>query len=274
MGHTLTPHPVASLFPEMPAADFVALVADIRQNGVKVPILVHRGKILDGRHRYRACLELGIACPVVQWDGEDAWLEAQSRNMLRRHLAKDQIYAIRKLAAERFPELDAPLKAAKEEAKQRQIRKSRRGRKSAAAVNEPSASRPSGRKESADVIGAQLGVSGATVKRVDRLAREAPELVLKVAAGEMSVIRALREVAVKRHSDFASSESASEPFSIDPGLRRVRQVLETEWGRCPSEFHLRFLYGVQAVFRELVAEHKAAYSPRLATGTEHATVGR
>jgi hypothetical protein len=265
MGHTLTPHPVATLFPEMPPVDFSALLRDIREHGVKVPILVHRGKILDGRHRYKACQQLGIACPMIQWDGQDPWFEAQSRNLMRRHLAKDQIYAIRKIAAARFPELAEPIQAAKAEAKQRQIRKGRQG--AALAIQKPALLRsPDRNKESADVIGAQLGVSGATVKRVDRLSREAPELVEKVAAGELSVIRALREVASQRHAT-TNGGGRTEPFTVDPCLRRVRHTLEVEWAKVPLQFQARFLNGVQSVFRELVAEHRAAHSPQLATGT-------
>ena len=52
---------------------------------------------------------------------------------------------------------------------------------------------PDRQRESADVVGAQVGVSGATVKRVDRLARMAPDLLLKVAAGQLSAKKALNE---------------------------------------------------------------------------------
>ena len=106
----------------MPSADFAALVEDIRVHGVKIPILVHGGHILDGRHRYLACRELGIRCPAIEWNGRDPWFELQSRNLLRRHLAKDQIYAIRRLAAEQFPELAASIEVAKFDASQRKLR--------------------------------------------------------------------------------------------------------------------------------------------------------
>ena len=199
MPKSLTPHPVATLFPTMNDADFAALVEDIRRNGVKVPILVRRGQIIDGRHRYRACQTLGRPCPVMQWNGRDPWLEAQSRNLVRRQLAKDQVCAIRKLAAERFPELAAPLEAAKRESKNRQRRKR-------ADPAHPAAELLRSRdrhKESADLIGSQFGVSGSTVKRVDRVAREAPELLAKVAAGELSALKVLREVAWRKTHDAA-----------------------------------------------------------------------
>src|SRR4030095_16577281 len=92
----------------------------------------------------------------------------QSRTLVRRHLAKDQVWAICKLAAERFPELAGPIRAVKNEAKGRQVRKP----KQKGALDSPVLLRSRGRnKEAADIIGAQFGVSGTTVKRVDRLPR-------------------------------------------------------------------------------------------------------
>ena len=62
----LKPHPVAEIIPEMSSQQFDQLVADIRQNGLREPVLLHPdGSIIDGRHRYRACLESerGAALP-------------------------------------------------------------------------------------------------------------------------------------------------------------------------------------------------------------------
>src|SRR5262245_58784267 len=163
-------HPVASLFPDLSAADFAALLEDIRQHGVRLPMLVYNGQILDGRHRYRACLRLGIPCPSVEWNGADPWFEVQSRNLLRRHLAKEQIYAIRKIAAAQFPQLAVDLEAARAEAARRKAQ----GKGLPRGVK--ALSRSCGRQsESADAIGGQVGVSGSTVKRVDVLARLAPD---------------------------------------------------------------------------------------------------
>lgn len=242
----LTPHPVATLFPDMPAGDFAALVDDIRQHGVKIPILVNGGLILDGRHRYRACLELGKPCPVVEWNGRDPWFEVQSRNLVRRHLAKEQIYAICKLAAERFPELAAPVEAAKAEARERKAQAKGQPRGKKVLI------RSQGRlRESADIIGAQVGVSGATVKRVDRLAREAPELVPKVAAGEVSAKKALSEAAIgKRHGQLRARTTAAAPF-LDRAIRRLHQQVNAEWVKWPHEYRVRFLEGLQCSLQKL-----------------------
>lgn len=81
-------HPIALRFPAMGAAEFDALVLDIAAHGLREPIVLYRGEILDGRHRYRACLRLGIEPRVVTHIGDDesARSLADSLNIHRRHL--------------------------------------------------------------------------------------------------------------------------------------------------------------------------------------------
>ena len=237
----LIPHPVAGLFPDLSPADFAALVDDIRENGVKVPIVVHRGRILDGRHRYRACQQLRKPCPTTEWDGRDPWLEVQSRNLVRRHLTKDQICAIRMLAAQRFPELAAPIAAARAEAQQRKAQAKNQPRGIKALLRSPS---PDRERESADVIGAQIGVSGTTVKRVDRLMRDAPELVPKVAAGELSVKKALGQIQTKRSQQPQEAPPDAEAFLVEAALRRLRQVVKSEWVEWPRAHRRQFLWAL------------------------------
>jgi hypothetical protein len=63
---TLEFHPLAEVFPLMEGSEFDAFVADIKANGLREPILLYDGKILDGRNRARACAEAGIAARVSE----------------------------------------------------------------------------------------------------------------------------------------------------------------------------------------------------------------
>jgi hypothetical protein len=50
------PHPIAAIFPllDPASAEFLALVEDIKENGLREPITLYEDKILDGRNRYLA----------------------------------------------------------------------------------------------------------------------------------------------------------------------------------------------------------------------------
>jgi hypothetical protein len=260
MVRELSTHPVAKLFPKMCDEDFSALVEDIRLHGVCVPILVHGGEILDGRHRYKACQTLGIPCPQVEWDGADPWIEVQSRNLIRRNLGKDQIYAIRILASRRFPELVTPILDIKAQARQRKSQ----------AKGQPHGTKaltgPQGPNRAADVIGLLVGMSGSTVKRVERLARMAPELIPKVAAGELSAKKALRGVTAMPLSQASSPKPSkrnpqTQPFLVDRALRHVQQMIIAEWTNCPERHRSAFLDGIHQTLRSLSEDHPVAGSP-------------
>ena len=54
---TMEVHPTANLFPMIEGTEFDELVADLRQNGLRTPLVLHPdGRLLDGRNRLRACL--------------------------------------------------------------------------------------------------------------------------------------------------------------------------------------------------------------------------
>ena len=83
-------HPLCLALPDMSAEAFRSLVADVRRNGLLRDIVLHEGMILDGRHRYRACLECGVEPRTTLFNGSDPIAFVISENVARRHLNESQ----------------------------------------------------------------------------------------------------------------------------------------------------------------------------------------
>ena len=83
-------HPLAALLPMLDGSEWASFLADIKANGVRTPIVLHNGQILDGRNRWRASQALGVACPSETFTGTDELGFVMSANLHRRHLSTDQ----------------------------------------------------------------------------------------------------------------------------------------------------------------------------------------
>ena len=95
---TLEPHPLAALFPGLPLEELAQLARDIKKQGQLEPIILHRGLILDGRNRYRACQIAGVNPRTEDFSALSTGRSPEefvlSRNLRRRHLGVGQKAAI------------------------------------------------------------------------------------------------------------------------------------------------------------------------------------
>ena len=92
-------HEAANAFPLMDKGRYKDLLEDIKQHGLIEPITLCEGKILDGRNRYKACLEAGIKPKFREYNG-NPWNYVWSLNGQRRDLTADQRYLIWKFCHE------------------------------------------------------------------------------------------------------------------------------------------------------------------------------
>ncbi len=204
MNERLELHPLCTLFPRLSGAEFDALVADIRANGLQQPITVHEGMVLDGGNRYAACLEAGVE-PIVQaFDGDDAVSFVLSANLHRRHLSPGQQAAI--------------VASAQDWAVAHGRGGDRRGDQSATL-----------HFDSAQKRAAESGASLRTQKMADKVAKADPELAKQVAHGVVSLPKAVEQITGKPANKPASSipAAAVEPPVIDE-LREQVAILAEE----------------------------------------------
>lgn len=91
----------------MSADDFQALKDDIETNGQREPVMLFDGMVLDGWHRYRACIELGIKPQHFTFGDDDPVAFVESANLHRRHLTASQraaaVVAVRAWAPAKRP---------------------------------------------------------------------------------------------------------------------------------------------------------------------------
>ena len=163
-------HPLCTLFPRITGIDFEYLRADIAANGLREPIVVHEGMILDGGNRYRACLEAGVEPNTKEFDGDNLVSFVLSANLHRRHLTPGQAAAIVASATDW------------------QTSQSRGRPEQTAPGSDLNLSTVADRA-------AASGASVATQRRADAVTKAAPELSRQVASGEITLAEAVKVAA-------------------------------------------------------------------------------
>lgn len=196
-------HHLCKLFPPMSGADFDELKADIRSHGLRQPIVMHEGAILDGANRYRACKEIGLKPTKMEFDGDDAAAYVLSANLHRRHLTPGQQAAI--------------VASAQDWAKAH----ARGGDGSNQHAQKEETGNVAGLQTVADRV-ALSGASERTQRMADKVAKESPDLAKKVAHGEVSLPNAVKQVTAAV-ADPTGSQSMSSPKTGSEVARQGHQ---------------------------------------------------
>ncbi len=82
-------HPLADIFPQLRDHEQEDLTKDISENGLAHSIILFDGKVLDGRHRLKACIDAGIE-PRFETLESDPYRYVLSANLNRRHMTVGQ----------------------------------------------------------------------------------------------------------------------------------------------------------------------------------------
>ena len=221
-------HPLAALFPDLPPDEFKKLKNDIQMHGQQeaVTLSADGTTLLDGRHRLRACKELGIQPKVERFlqpimrkvnerlgaTAPPAITEADyiwSKNVLRRHLTDDQ------KAALVFKWSDAE----KEAAKERQRQNLKQGAKKPDVADSP----PRGKTR--EVLAKKAGITEHKIRQIETVAKHAPELVAKVESGDMKLKDAVKSnVPPRAQKDDGDAVAVAVHGVIEQIEKYIREV--------------------------------------------------
>ncbi len=209
-------HPYADLFPTMTAAELDALAADVAENGLRHPVVLYGGKVLDGRNRLAACEKAKVEPTFTEHEGDDASALALviSLNVQRRDMTAGQRAIV---AARALPMFEALHPEGRP----------KRGTDSAT------------KGRSRDDASKVFKVGANAVQQAKALLANAPDLAQQVEACTVSLAAAYeeqqsrrqqsaqRDKAAERVAEFREAISNGE-ITIDEALHRIQEKADED----------------------------------------------
>lgn len=205
------------LLPKMSEEEFVELKKSIHTEGQHYPIIVNEDlEVLDGHHRFRACVELDIEPDFEVRKFDDKLLEKKfviEANLRRRHLNNFQLV-----------ELAVPLlEIEKVLAKKRQSKGGKDGRDMQLGLaSDDAETKP--KSKATEVVAKKVGVSTRTFERGKKIIEKATE-------DEKQKLRDGKTSISKVYQEIVSSEN--------PQLHKVDSYESLEYQESPREMHNR-----------------------------------
>jgi hypothetical protein len=183
-------HPAAEIFPQLMGEELSELAGDIKRHGLRQPIWMLSGKILDGRNRWRACQMAGVEPKTVEYEGADPVAFVISQNLRRRHLTASQL-AVVAVDIERL-----------------YASKAKVGRPRNGVKVDPISKRSAIRAAEA------VGVSNGYVKQAKAITKASPGLAKEVKEGRKTIPAAQRELKSKEKPNARRIPEALRSVSV------------------------------------------------------------
>ncbi len=216
----LVPHPLVEALPLMTPEEYQQLKHDMDISGQQEAIVLFEGKILDGRNRHRACLELGREprCREFEGDQKAAFSYVISANLYRRQLSSSQKAVV---ALNILPCIQEDLQEQRIETLKGKAKTTKDVELWAEPAPPPEVKEIRTQRLAADV----LNVADRYVANAAVLQEKAPEMVKDVLSGEISLPKALKSL----------KQEAEDPVRKElKGIRRTLKSLAQKAGNYPS----------------------------------------
>jgi len=209
-----------NLLPKMSEQEFAELKASIQAEGQHYPIIVNEDlEILDGHHRFRACIELAIEPDFEVRKFDDKLLEKKfviEVNLRRRHLNNFQLV-----------ELAVPLlEIEKALSKKRQSEGGKAGRDLQLGLAPDDAKPvPELKAKATEVVAKKAGVSTRTFERGKKIIEEASEDdKRKLREGKVSIAKVYQEIVSANKPPKEPREQAE----TEPSPRELHNKVELQ----------------------------------------------
>jgi len=171
-------HKFADIFPMIHGVAFEELKKDIKEQGLQQAIVLYEDKILDGRNRFKACLELNIKPHFEEYKGNNPLNFVISLNLKRRHLNESQ----RGIIASKLATMTQGMRTDLE--------------LSANLRNVIS------QEDSAKL----LNVSVRTIQSIKQIEREAPDKIREIEIGNKTANEIISEIKIKKRMEKISNQ--------------------------------------------------------------------
>ena len=244
-------HPLARAIPQMSEKEFMDLGYDIKEHGVKVPIVLFDGQVLDGRHRVAAAAALQVSVRVDQFEGDEAAAgeHVVSLNLQRRNLNIPQ----RALVVQ---QLLLPQAEAEAEAKDREPAT---GEAHGSGQDSLSPTGDTLMKATQAAAARSHGLASARTLQRMQPVREAPRTQERIRRGEITSAtharrEALAELGIEAPADIPAMLPRSAYMSMGQALYELRKANEVlggdNPGRTPTEQYLSRLRELNEAMEE------------------------
>jgi N6-adenosine-specific RNA methylase IME4/ParB-like chromosome segregation protein Spo0J len=240
----LTFHPLAAIFPLIEGKDFDALVADIAAHGIREPIWIYEGQIIDGRNRYRAAAIAGVDCPLREYTGDDPVAFVVSLNLKRRHLNESQraMVAAKLATLRRGDNQHAPIGATSQSDAAELLNVARRSVQRAAEVRDHGAPELQAAVEAGAVsVLAASDIASKPIEEQQEIVARGEKEILEAAKrirsqrAEASRTERLAKIAQISNADAPLPQNRKYPIILaDPPWKFQVYEIETGQDRCPE----------------------------------------
>jgi hypothetical protein len=223
----LQPHELSKLFPPLDQDAAVELAMDIKQHGLRHPIVTFEDKILDGVQRYGACQDAKVEPEVQEFETMEAFRQGthpvdfvMSLNAHRRHLSKGQRATItadaERLKQKKFTTYEELKERARKSYRESEIAE---GKKAVGVTGKIPV-----RKTNAQ-LAAEAQVSERLIDMAQRVAKETPRKIPAIKAGKLALhdaYKALPPTERQKQNAEARAEKLRAGLTLEDTIGKLR----------------------------------------------------